>query len=454
MGRANGRVIQPLTIAIIGGGAGGTLAAIHLAVHPSSMARRIMVIEPAAELGVGLAYGTVSAAHLLNVRVRAMSAFPDDPDHFLDWLRGSGLEVDGADFVPRMLYGPYLRETLARALARDAMARLEHRRARAVGMRMRTDRAWSITLDDGRDVLADRVVLATGHASAPVPIDLDLPGVVRDPWSGTGVAAVAMTARVLIAGTGLTAVDVALSLRDGGHRGDVMMVSRHGLLPEAHRVTPAPNVAPFVKAGSAAAGSARDALRAFRAATRGADDWRQVVDGFRSHTVAVWRGLPPHEQRRFLRHLARPWDVHRHRMAPQVATAIDLLRSSGGLTVARGRVTALVADGGRIRVALTGSGITRQVVVDSVVLCLGPSPDPSHDPFLASLLVSRVATRHRLGLGLDVDIDGRVLAPDGVPHASLWALGSLRKGAEWEATGIPELRGHAQGIAASISRLA
>ncbi len=131
-------------------------------------------------------------------------------------------------------------------------------------------------------------------------------------------------------GADLTAVDVALSLRDVGHAGTIRMVSSHGLLPEAHVREPLPTVPPCVTVGSPAAASVRrrDGGRPI-AATRDAADWRQVVDGLRPQTVPLWRGLSETEQRRFLRHVARRWEVRRHRMAPEVAAAIAALRSAG-----------------------------------------------------------------------------------------------------------------------------
>ncbi len=56
----------------------------------SAVRRRIVVIEPAPELGLGVAYGTRSPSHLLNVRAGGMSAYPERPGHFLTWARAAG----------------------------------------------------------------------------------------------------------------------------------------------------------------------------------------------------------------------------------------------------------------------------------------------------------------------------------------------------------------------------
>jgi hypothetical protein len=68
-----------MRIAVIGGGATGALASLHLARVLSDRAAEIVVIEPAEEIGRGLASATTDPRHLLNVRVANMSAFDDQP---------------------------------------------------------------------------------------------------------------------------------------------------------------------------------------------------------------------------------------------------------------------------------------------------------------------------------------------------------------------------------------
>jgi uncharacterized NAD(P)/FAD-binding protein YdhS len=89
--------VQPNTVVIVGGGASGTLAAIHL-LHAASGPLMIVLIEREGAVGAGAAFAATQDFHLLNVPAGRMSAFADDPDHFVRWLAGRG---QGADFVPR-----------------------------------------------------------------------------------------------------------------------------------------------------------------------------------------------------------------------------------------------------------------------------------------------------------------------------------------------------------------
>jgi uncharacterized NAD(P)/FAD-binding protein YdhS len=428
-------------VVIVGGGAAGTLVAIHLAARGGP---DVTVVEPSPRLGEGVAYGTTSPSHLLNVRANGMSAFPDRATHFTDWARGTGLELTGTEFLPRMLYAAYLRESLAEAAAGVAM---RHAREQASALRLVRE-GIRVTLGTGPELEADDVVLATGNALAPLGWLPELPRVIRDPWMLGALDDVPRDARLAIVGSGLSAVDVVLAVRDRDHRGPLTLISSHGLLPEPHLSTVLPSRAPVVDPTRPL--DARRLVRALRADAALADDWRQTVDGVRPVTVSTWRALSAVEQRRALRHGFRRWEVRRHRMAPEVAATLDAWRASGRLRIVRGRVRGVDTVGDGLGIALDHGGARQVVAVDMVVACVGPSADPLHDPLLSAAIRDGVLARHPLGLGLDVDAAGRARRPDGTVHAHVWTVGSLRKGAEWESTAVPELRIHARDIAEAL----
>lgn len=442
---------QPRRVVIVGGGAAGTLVATHLAARGAaqtgSRIGEVLVVEPSERLGEGIAYSTRSPSHLLNVRANGMSAFPDRPTHFTDWARATGLEVTGTEFLPRALYARYLRDCLADA-AGDALGTgVRHLRTRAVGLAP-VGTAIRVTLGQAEPIEADEVVLATGNGQAPLGWLPDLPGVIRDPWRPGVLDGLDPGARVVIVGSGLSAVDAVLTLRDRDHRGPLTMVSSHGLLPAPHAsdVLP-PHGSPV---DPATATSARALVRALRWDAASADDWRQAIDAVRPVTVATWRALPEAERRRALRHAFRHWEVRRHRMAPEVARTIEGLLAGGRLSRVKGRARGVERADGALAVALRSAEGGTVLPADVVIACVGPSADPLHDPLLATLVEDRVLVRHPLGLGVTVDEAGRALGPSGTPVPGLWTVGSLRKGAEWECTAVPELRRHAADIAAAI----
>jgi uncharacterized NAD(P)/FAD-binding protein YdhS len=341
-----------------------------------------------------------------------------------------------------MLYARYLREILADV---EAPTPVRHLRARAVAVSAEPLR---VTLADGTEVAADELVLATGNGMAPLPWLPDAPGVIRDPWAPGALDAIGQDANVAIVGSGLSAVDMVLTLRDRDHRGHVTMVSSHGLLPEPHLAEVLAPRPPAID--PARLTGARGLVRALRADAAAADDWRQSVDGVRPVTVQAWQALSVVERRRALRHAFRRWEVRRHRMAPEVAAVMERQREAGRLATVRGRVRSVDVLGGGLGIIVETGRDRRVVPVDVVIACVGPSADPMHDPLLARAVGEGVLVRHPLGLGLDVDAAGRACRPDGTVHEHIWTVGSLRKGAEWESTAVPELRLHARDIAAAI----
>lgn len=410
------------TVAVVGGGCSGVLVVRELLRRNGS--DRVVLVEPG-EPGGGVAYGHAHPWHLLNSRAGAMSADPEDP---ADFVRFSG--ADAADFRPRAEYGRYLRGVFERALAGDP-GRLEVRREAALRVVPR-DGGGDVVLDGGATVRADAVVLATGGPAASRP-RLEHPRYIDDPWAPGVLEGLPGDRPVLLVGTGLTAVDAALTLNAGNRRSaPVVAVSRRGLLPMAHTEDAAPPVAPELRGRA----RLRDVVRAVRAAAGEAGDWRPVVDGLRPHLDRLWSEFTAEEQDVFLRHLARAWECHRHRMAPGIAARVAELRAAGLLEVRKGGVAAWPGLAGYA----------------AVVNCAGPGRLPvSASPLVRRLLDDGAARVGPHGLGLEVAHDGRVTDREGRARAGLWLVGPLRRGSEWETTAVPEIRSQARRIAAAVA---
>jgi hypothetical protein len=170
--------------------------------------------------------------------------------------------------------------------------------------------------------------------------------VVVDPWAPGALATLGARrpANVLVIGSELTGVDVALHLIARGST--VTLLSRNGALPHRFRYTGAPADVPHLDAlgSEISLEQLRGALDADLTQAREAGkDWRQVIDAIRPHTARLWRSMGWEDQRRFLREDLRQWEIVRHRMPPTIADAIDTAIGGGQLTVAAGEV----ADVGR-----------------------------------------------------------------------------------------------------------
>jgi uncharacterized NAD(P)/FAD-binding protein YdhS len=454
-------------VAIIGGGAGGALAAVHLLREPRDRCGlEIDLIDRTGGFGAGVAYGTTDPLHLLNVPAARMGAIHGRPEHFHEWLVERGEAVAEEAFMSRGLYATYIRDLLARAEREAEDARLRRHCAEVTAIAESHGAAapapLELTLADGERIEADRAILALGPLGAGDPIRVptelkDSGAYVADPWVAGALEDARRDREVLVVGTGLSMVDVALTLCAGGQGPRVRAVSRHGLVPRRHRRT-LTNLRRFhipTEAGRLEPMVAAIFAQICRVAQQG-DDWRDVIDSMRPVTPALWQALDTSEQRRFLTEFQRLWDVHRFRMAPEVADRFEALRAAGRIRTESKAIVSLEPHGDRVRAFLRSPGATDldEVEVDRVVNCSGAGSDLRRQapPLLAGLLAAGAARPDELGLGLDVSADGALLGADGTPSERLFAVGALRKGVEWEAIGITEIRDHSGAIARQIVR--
>jgi uncharacterized NAD(P)/FAD-binding protein YdhS len=254
----------------------------------------------------------------------------------------------------------------------------------------------------------------------------------------------ATEARALIVGTGLTMVDLVLSLDAAGHRGQMVALSRRGLIPRSHAdFEPAP-----VSAEEVPHGSVRELWRWLR--RRSAEvGWHAAVDSLRPHSHPLWQSLNLDQQHRFLRHARAWWDVHRHRIAPEVARTIARLIGEGRLEIVGGRVISAreEGDGLMIQFRKRGSGLIDEMQFAYAFNCTGPlqAIGRTKDPLLRSLLDAGRVRPDQLGIGLQVDARSRA-------GEHLWALGPLAKGRYWEIIAVPDIREQAAVVADDIAR--
>jgi uncharacterized NAD(P)/FAD-binding protein YdhS len=437
-------------IVIIGSGFSGTLLAINLArfggPHTTLIERR------PEQMARGVAYSTPHPSQLLNVRAGGMSAYPDDPGHFTRWLteRGGG---SGQTFVPRALYGAYLREMLVEAQLR-AGGKLAVQDGEACDIETSGARRL-VHLADGTTVPADAVVLAVGNLPPHTPPGVDeaalSPDVyIRDPWFDDPVADLKSGDRVVLLGTGLTAVDVALTLDAAGFEGEILAISRRGLAPRRHmNGLPPPDGLdnpPLIPLSQVVRDTRNRASK---------ENWREVVDSFRPVTQRMWGAAGAPERLRFLRHLRPFWDVHRHRLAPPVADRIEAMIASGKLRLAAGKMQSTKPSEHGVTLTWRPRHGDALVTTEArrLINCTGPQGDllRSDEPLLRILLDRGAIRPDALRLGLDVDGQSRVIDREGTPHDDLYCVGPMTRGGLWEVVAVPDLRRQSWDLARKLA---
>ncbi|MDB5656727.1 MAG: putative NAD(P)/FAD-binding protein YdhS [Tardiphaga sp.] len=436
-------------VAIIGGGAAGTLAAIILSKLPGI--GRLTLLDRDGRFGRGLAYSAPEKWHRINVPAFKMGGVDaEDSEAFVEWLKARG-HVTGPSysdsFVPRWAYGDFLCERLADV---DATGRLDKRTDTALTIAPASN-GYRIALASGATITADLVLMCIGNQPpSPFPGVAPSPRSIDNVWAAGALDAIAPDDRVLVIGTGATAVDVVIDLIHRGVTREITMVSRRGLLPRVDVVTVAdPDPVEYrpVRTVRGLLHMLREDVRRKQAAGL---PWQTSLDTFRLQSAAFWREFSPAEQARFARHLRAYWLSHRHRLAPDVAVSLERWQHDGRLRVMAGRILAAVAtpEGHDVTLRRRG-GRDERVAANWILNCSGPEEryDRIKDALVAALLAGGQARRGPLGLGLDVDPHCQLRDIAGTAQAGLYAVGPATRGAFWEVTAASSIRQQLLGIA-------
>jgi uncharacterized NAD(P)/FAD-binding protein YdhS len=477
-------------VTIVGGGFSGASLAIQLARH-GALPLDVTVIEPRADVGRGLAYSTDDPDHRLNGTAGTHLVDPDDPGELTRWCAAQGIALDDADavapggalFVRRRDFGRFLADAFAREARRGGRVRLRHLRDEAITV-THTQQRITVTTRGHASLPSDLLVIATGNVPtrfpARVAADVDgHPGLIADPWNLPRLRAIDKDARVLVLGTGLTALDVVTTLLRAGHRGSITPVSSRALRPRAHR--PAFDVPPALPGAEMLHRidahlpeflrvlprplTARVLVRALRyriaQARKHGLSWYAPFDELRDPLWQLWSALEIDEKRRLLRHVRRWYDVHRFRAPPQ-NEAIVREAERQGQVVFRAAKVGSIAGGDRGALAVEwrkgATGAVHTETFDAVINCAGldSGAGAMRNPILASSMRQGWLVPDATGVGFAVDAKCRPLDASGVPSDRVRVIGPPTAGAFGDPLGAmfiaAQVRRMLPGVFASLAR--
>ena len=441
-------------IIIVGGGLSGTLLALQLAGNKD--AEIIMLEKNPQMLGRGVAYNYDFTHQPLNVPASGMSLFPDQPNHFVEWLQQNAFRynhllsiVSPKTFVPRKIFGDYIVEHLQRA---------HHEQAGSFQIRIdevmslkRNGAKLEATLESGIKLEADHVVLALGNFPPgdlfpENPEVLTAQGYFPNPWTDRVYSHLSGNEEILLVGTGLTAVDVVLGLKTRNFKGKISMLSRRGKLPLPHDLSQ-----PAVEIADPGYLSPRDAFRWLTNEIRKRRNtpWTSVMDGIRPHTQNIWKRWSWDEKKYFMRRLRQIWEVVRHRIPAQSSTILNDMVAAGQLHIGKAKINSAKIHANGIEVFWSDDNGNHSGVFQKVINCTGPESNYRKVklPVLANLVDQGLLVNDPIGLGIMCTEEGQILDKNSQPVSGLWCMGPMRKAVLWETTAIRELRLQAKELA-------
>jgi uncharacterized NAD(P)/FAD-binding protein YdhS len=206
-------------VCVIGGGFTGVAGAIACLAHIKTPFRLVMV-EPGSALGRGVAFGGHHPLHLLNVRTRDLTLRASQPGDFLNWAfrqldqgenHGGLHEGLAHTFLPRQLFGEYVRQRFFEAVDQRQDVDVEIIKATAIGVCEESGGRYRAFLEGGPPIGADVVLLAMAYGLPSAGAYGALP-----PYEVIDRQRLAGAKSMALIGSGLTMVDVLIGARRDG----------------------------------------------------------------------------------------------------------------------------------------------------------------------------------------------------------------------------------------------
>ena len=457
-------------IGIIGGGFTGTMSAVQL-IDKYQEPCEIILINEGESLNKGIAYNPYSDKHLLNVIAGKMSAFPDKPDHFLEWVmkRPDYIEKDKSlianAFLPRALYGLYLVDIWENYLqiAKAKAIKITVINSLVVDLET-TDNNILIHLENDTDLQIDYCIIATGNQTPGNPKIKNMDfynskNYFKNPWKIDSVIDTKDDLPVLIVGNGLTMVDTVLGLLEQGFKNEIFSISPNGfnILPHRHNGLKYSKLADDLKEDLSLYELTKIVNKHIKTVREYGVSAEPIIDSLRPYTQKIWMSLTEKEKDLFMSRLRHLWGVARHRIPLHSHDKIQQLRIDGKLHINSGRVINYTEKPNYIEVEYFDKkeNQVKTIITSRVINCIGPETDlmKLDKSFLKNCLLKGILTQDKLKLGIRANTETfQIIDSENKPHENLFTIGSNLKGELWESTAINELRVQAEKLAEILNQ--
>ena len=453
------------SIGIIGGGFSGTMVAVNL-IKKATEPLELIIINEKETFNKGIAYNPYSKRQLLNVMASKMSAFADEPDHFLNWtlqrqeFKNYDKELFGNSFLPRYLYGLYLEDIWKNA----EIEALEK------GIKIRVIETSVLDFDvfpenvelllgNEEKIMVDYCVIATGNAVPKNPEIInkkfyESKNYFQNPWKSETVENLDSTKPVLIIGNGLTMVDTVLGLLEKGFHNDIYSLSPNGfnILPHRHHGVKYNRLVEELHEDIRLADLVRLFNKHIKIIRHLGISAEPLIDSMRPFTQKIWRSLTIEEKQLFMAKLRHLWGVARHRIPLHIHDKLQQMRIDGKLHILSGKMKDITESKEGVKVTFHDkkSHLEKEIIVGRIINCTGPDTNIMNfeKSFLKNCLLKGIITQDELKLGINADVESfQVINAQHKNEPRVLTLGGNLKGMLWESTAVNEIRKQAENLA-------
>lgn len=452
-------------VGIIGAGFSGTLTAINL-IHKSSDPFELILINKGDNMSKGIAYQPYSKSLLLNVTTAKMSAFPHEPNHFLDWVLDQGeysnieRELLANSFLSRALYGEYLASLWEKAkkIAVEKKIQVQEIIDSAHDLNTIDDKCL-VYLENQKAIEVDDCILATGNLLPGNPVIentafFESTNYFQNPWEKASVIDANKPFPVLLIGNGLTMIDSVLGLIENGYKGSIYTISPNGfhILPHRHGNLKYQQLTEEMEGKTSLNDLARLVIRHIKLVRRFGISAEPIIDSLRGKSQKIWMGLSLDEKKRFMSKYRHYWGIARHRIPMQIHDKISQLKFEEKLKIRAGKIINIEERDNIILVSYFDKiqKENKKILVSRVINCTGPESNitKSSSSLLKNCLRKGIISQDELNLGINADPSFyNVLNSKGEKLENVFTLGSNLRGELWESTAVNELRSQADTLA-------
>lgn len=439
------------TIAIIGGGISGTLVVLNV-LKQSQVPVSILWFDDKNSFCKGLAYSSQNNEHLLNVRASNMSVFVDESEHFVSWLLKNNFSYSATDFVPRCIYGDYVLSVFNELKLSNSVITIKQIPEEVKSIHLENEE-FIVSATQNHQV--QHVVLGFGNflPAHPLPMAIGTSSkefilskrYYQNAFSPLLFQNASRYQHITIIGSGLTMVDVVMSLNKQQYQGKIQVISPHGYLPQAHLEEPLPSIPSFINENEhhTLLQTVHLVNTQLKSAKANQLHIHSIIDALRPHVQRLWMGFSLVGKKQFLRHLRHKWGVARHRAPKQSIQVLNEYMKSQQLVVLKGRIFDIHSrvDGFDIHYS-TKENQKNSFKTDIIVNCTGPESnfEKIDVPLIKQLIKDGIIEADSLKYGLKSMSNGQITN-------NLFTIGPPLKGILWESTAVPEIRVQAKQLA-------